>query len=58
MSLERQEWQDMAVKTCLGKTEAQARPWVVYTCGPMVSLSESKVYSPRQCLYFDYDCLR
>lgn len=31
----RQLWQDMAVKTCLGRTEAQARPWVVYTCGPM-----------------------
>lgn len=35
VSLERQDWQDMAIKTCLGKTEAQARPWVVYTCGPM-----------------------
>mmetsp|Transcript_18 Transcript_18/g.36 ORF Transcript_18/g.36 Transcript_18/m.36 type:complete len:750 (+) Transcript_18:51-2300(+) len=31
----RQLWQDMAVKSCLGKTEAQSRPWVVYTCGPM-----------------------
>jgi hypothetical protein len=28
-------WQDMVIKSCLGKTEAQARPWVVYTCGPM-----------------------
>lgn len=25
----------MAVKSCLGRTEAQARPWVIYTCGPM-----------------------
>lgn len=25
----------MAIRSCLGRTEAQARPWVVYTCGPM-----------------------
>jgi DNA replication protein DnaC len=23
------------VNACLGRTEAQARPWAVYTCGPM-----------------------
>lgn len=32
---ERQRWQDFAVKCCLGKTEAHARPWIIYTCGPM-----------------------
>lgn len=32
---ERQHWQDFAVKCCLGKTEAHARPWIIYTCGPM-----------------------
>lgn len=32
---ERQRWQDFAIKCCLGKTEAHARPWIIYTCGPM-----------------------
>jgi hypothetical protein len=31
----RQRWQDFAIKCCLGKTEAHARPWIIYTCGPM-----------------------
>ena len=26
-SPERQLWQDMAVKSCIGKTDPQARPW-------------------------------
>lgn len=34
-SLERQVWQDFAIKCCLGKTEPHARPWIIYTCGPM-----------------------
>lgn len=37
-TVERQAWQDIAVRCCLGKTEPQARPWLVYTCGPMVKL--------------------
>ena len=28
---ERQLWQDRAVKNCVGKTEPQARPWIVYS---------------------------
>lgn len=28
---ERQLWQDRAVKSCLGKTEPQARPWIIYS---------------------------
>lgn len=28
---ERQLWQDRVVKSCLGKTEPQARPWIVYS---------------------------
>mmetsp|Transcript_2746 Transcript_2746/g.4127 ORF Transcript_2746/g.4127 Transcript_2746/m.4127 type:complete len:779 (+) Transcript_2746:248-2584(+) len=34
-TIERQLWQDVGIRCCLGKTEGQARPWVVYTCGPM-----------------------
>ena len=30
-TMERQLWQDRAVKSCLGKTEPQARPWIVYS---------------------------
>lgn len=32
---ERQKWQDFAIRSCLGKTEPHARPWIIYTCGPM-----------------------
>ena len=32
---ERQLWQDRAVESVVARTEAQANPWVVYTCGPM-----------------------
>jgi len=28
---QRQLWQDRVVKSCLGKTEPQARPWIVYS---------------------------
>lgn len=28
---ERQLWQDRVVKSCLGKTEPQARPWIIYS---------------------------
>ncbi len=35
-TVERQVWQDIAIRSCLGKTEPQTRPWVVFTCGPMV----------------------
>ena len=31
----RQLWQDRAVESVVARTEAQANPWVVYTCGPM-----------------------
>ena len=31
----RQMWQDRAVDSVVARTEAQANPWVVYTCGPM-----------------------
>ena len=33
---ERQLWQDVAIKSCVGKTEPQARPWIIFSCGPMV----------------------
>lgn len=40
---ERQLWQDRVVKSCLGKTEPQARPWIVYSW--WVSMSAIKSVS-------------
>lgn len=31
----RQLWQDKVIKSVVVKTEPQAQPWIVYTCGPM-----------------------
>jgi hypothetical protein len=32
---ERQLWQDRAVDSVVARTNAQAQPWIVFTCGPM-----------------------
>lgn len=29
----RQRWQDQAVRACIGKTDPQTRPWMIFTCG-------------------------
>eukprot|EP00403_Amphidinium_massartii_P000683 CAMPEP_0178377404 /NCGR_PEP_ID=MMETSP0689_2-20121128/3901_1 /TAXON_ID=160604 /ORGANISM="Amphidinium massartii, Strain CS-259" /LENGTH=693 /DNA_ID=CAMNT_0019997457 /DNA_START=134 /DNA_END=2211 /DNA_ORIENTATION=- len=31
----RQRWQDRAIKSVVQRTQLQADPWLVYTCGPM-----------------------
>jgi hypothetical protein len=34
-NVERQGWQDQLVNNVVTRTAPQARPWVVFTCGPM-----------------------
>ena len=36
-TMDRQDWQDSAVRASIGKTDPQSRPWMVFTCGPFVS---------------------